>query len=173
MFCPHWCNVQVEKDVEQWPFSDHKSNDLIGKTPSNRKPRVPCTGRTHRVLKWTKWPVTVENLKEFRMSFMTSHSLLTVGVWGCSKDNKIVQDSKIAEQASWGVFWGYWGPQKNLPIFYILQCMWIFTSLFPPSPRCELRCSLVLNWISAYLLPCLWLPLLFICHFSLHQIDFF
>lgn len=85
----------LKKMLSNDSFADDKSNDLIRKTSSSRKPRVPAQG--------VKEPVKVENVTAFRMSFVASPSL-SIGVWGCSKDSEVVQASKIAEQASWRVF---------------------------------------------------------------------
>lgn len=153
----------LKKMLSNDPFADNKSNDLVRKTPSSRKPRVTAQGE----LTGVKWPVKVENVKEFRMSFMASHSLLIVS--GMQQR----QGGCPSLKDGWaGTVGSVLGPTKLTHLLNTSMCVNFHIS-FPPSPQCELRCSLVLNWISAYLLPCLWLPLLFTCHFSLHQIDFF
>lgn len=163
----------LKKMLSNDSIANDVSNDLIRKTPSSRKLRVPAQGKVME----RKCVVKMANGKaEFRTGFMVSLSPLIVCLWEYRKDNRDVQLHKYlrdswAAKMPWAVFGGHWGPKKTYPPLNtsnVLEFSWFF-----PSPQQELRCSLVLNWISAYLLQRFWLPLLFTCHFSLHQIDFF
>lgn len=152
----------LKKMLSNDSFADDKSNDLIRKTSSSRKPRVPAQG--------VKEPVKVENVTAFRMSFVAPPSQLLV-CGDAAKTVRLSKPQRLLSRHHGEYFRGTEGPTK---LTHLLNTsVYVNFHISFPSSQCELRCSLVLNWISAYLLPCLWLPLLFTCHFSLHQIDFF
>lgn len=72
-------------------IANDKSNDLIRRTPSSRKRRVPAQGKLTEV----KCVVKMANVKtEFRMGFMAFPSLLIAGVWQYREDNEDVQSLK-------------------------------------------------------------------------------
>lgn len=67
----------LKKMLSNDPIANDKSNDLIRKTPSSRKLRVPVQGKLTEI----KCIVKMANVKaEFRTGFMASPSLLIVGV---------------------------------------------------------------------------------------------
>lgn len=73
------------------PIANDKSNDLIRKTPSSRKLRVPVQGKLREI----KCIVKMANVKtEFRMGFMASPSFLIVAVWEYKEDREDVQLDK-------------------------------------------------------------------------------
>lgn len=79
----------LKKMLSNDPIANHKSNDLIRKTPSSRKLRVPAQGK----LMERKRRVKMANV-EFRVGFMASPSLLIVGIWEHREDNSDVQLDK-------------------------------------------------------------------------------
>jgi len=80
-----------KKMLSNDPIANDKSNDLIRKTPSSRKRRVPAQGKLTEI----KCGVKMANVKtEFRMGFTASPSLLIVGVWEYREDEEDVQLDK-------------------------------------------------------------------------------
>lgn len=125
----------LKKMLSNDSIANDVSNDLIRKTPSSRKLRVPAQGKVME----RKCVVKMANGKEeFRTGFMVSPSPLIVCLWEYREDNRDVQIHKYLRD-SWAakipraVFWGYWGPKKTYPAFKYFKCIGIFM-IFPFSP---------------------------------------
>lgn len=141
----------LKKMLSNDPIANDVSNDLIRKTPSSRKLRVPAQGKvTER-----KCIVKMANGKaEFRTGFMVSPSPLVVCLWEHREDNRDVgmsnftNVSEIHEQPkSHELHLGGTGSPTKLTQLLNTSNVLEFSWRFFPSPQQELRCSLVLNWI--------------------------
>lgn len=126
----------LKKMLSNDPTANDKSNDLIRKTPSSRKLRVPAQGKLTEI----KCIVKMANVKtEFRMGFMVLPSLLIVGIRESREDDDDVQldkSSKIPEQTRYHgeYFGGTEGPTKVTRLLNTLNVSEFSYLLFPFSP---------------------------------------
>lgn len=126
----------LKKMLSNDPTANDKSNDLIRKTPSSRKLRVPVQGK----LTDRKCTVKMANVKtELRVGLTASPPLRIVGVWEyreAKEDVQLDKISKIPEQTSYPgeYFESTEGPTKLTCFFKYFKCTWNFTSLPPFSP---------------------------------------